>query len=728
VRAGGLRRIHARQHRADPARQLRLPGQGGERPGRGRRRGDHLQRGTGRPDRDRPGHARPARGHHPRRRRELRGRAAARRRRHRGAPGHEHRERHPYHLQRDRRLPVRRPAQRRHVRRAPRQRHRRSRHQRQRQRQRGHPGDRPDPVQADDRQQAPLRLVGGRGAEPPRLAALRGEPLARRAVEDQGVPQLRHDRLAEPRLQDLRRRRLRRHRRARGTAGIRRDRGAVPALLRRAGGAAQRHRLRRPLRLRAVHRGGHPGGRAVHRGRRHQDRGRGRVVRRRGGTRLRPLLPPGLRHHRQHQQAGSALQHGRHRVRRGDLRLRPPPARRPERRSPARGAGRDGLLVPPPHPLTALTGERCGVPLPSYTEDPVMFAALYAIMLAVPLVLTAPAAVPDISLENVKAHLSRLQSIATANGGDRAHGRPGYLASADYVKNLLDAAGYTTTLQPFTHYGATGYNLIADWPGGDPGDVLMVGAHLDSVTGSPGINDNGSGSAALLEVALEVARQGLRPNRHLRFAWWGAEELGLGGSRFYVGGLAAGELSKIGGYLNFDMIASPNAGYFVYDGDDSDRTGAGPGPAGSAELEQVLQSYFAGIGVPTQGSDFDGRSDYGPFIKAGVPAGGLFTGAEGIKTTAQAKLWGGTAGQPFDPCYHRSCDTTANISDIALDRNADAIAHAVWTLATAERPQPVWSDDFETATGWTANPDGTDTATTGKWERGDPQDTDYLGP
>src|SRR5690606_34049594 len=325
-------------------------------------------------------------------------------------------------------------------------------------------------------------------------------------------------------------------------------------------------------------------------------------------------------------------------------------------------------------------------------------------------------------------HLSRLQSIATANGGDRAHGRPGYLASADYVKDLLDAAGYTTTLQPFTHYGATGYNLIADWPGGDPGDVLMVGAHLDSMTGSPGINDHGSGSAALLEVALEVARQGLRPKRHLRFAWWGAEELGLGGSRFYVGGLAAGELSKIGGYLNFDMIASPNAGYFVYEGDDSDRTGAGPGPAGSAELEQVLQSYFAGIGVPTQGSDFDGRSDYGPFIKAGVPAGGLFTGAEGIKTTAQAKLWGGTAGQPFDPCYHRSCDTTANISDIALDRNADAIAHAVWTLATAERPQPVWSDDFETATGWTANPDGTDTATTGKWERGDPQDTDYLGP
>ncbi|MDA0644607.1 MULTISPECIES: M28 family metallopeptidase [Nonomuraea] len=361
-----------------------------------------------------------------------------------------------------------------------------------------------------------------------------------------------------------------------------------------------------------------------------------------------------------------------------------------------------------------------------------LLPALCAVVLAVPLALTAPAAAaaaaPDIPLSNVKAHLSQLQSIATANGGNRAHGRPGYLASANYVRNLLNAAGYATTLQSFTYNGATGYNVIADWPGGDMDDVLMVGAHLDSVTAGPGINDNGSGSAAILEVALEVARQGLQPNRHLRFAWWGAEELGLRGSRYYVNNLPAAERARIGGYLNFDMVGSPNAGYFIYDGDDSDGTGAGPGPAGSAELEQVLQSYFAGIGVPTRGTDFDGRSDYGPFISAGIPAGGTFTGAEGIKSSAQAQLWGGTAGQAFDPCYHRSCDTTANISDTALDRNTDAVAHAVWTLATAEQPQPVWSDTFETATGWTVNPGGTDTATTGVWERGDPQATDSSGP
>ncbi|MCP2362431.1 aminopeptidase S [Nonomuraea thailandensis] len=337
------------------------------------------------------------------------------------------------------------------------------------------------------------------------------------------------------------------------------------------------------------------------------------------------------------------------------------------------------------------------------------------------------AAPPDIPLANVKAHLTQFQSIANANGGTRAHGRPGYLASANYVRGLLDAAGYTTTLQSFTYNGATGYNVIADWPGGDPNDVLMVGAHLDSVTAGPGINDNGSGSAAILETALEVSRQALQPVKHLRFAWWGAEELGLRGSQFYVNNLPAAERARIKGYLNFDMVGSPNAGYFIYDGDNSDGTGAGPGPAGSAQIERTIQDYFTSIGVPTRGTDFDGRSDYGPFIAVGIPAGGTFTGAEGIKSAAQATLWGGTSGQAFDVCYHRACDTTANINDTALDRNADAIAYAVWTIATAVPPVTVWSDTFETATGWTVNPAATDTATLGQWERGDPEATTSSG-
>ncbi|MFF1453813.1 M28 family metallopeptidase [Streptomyces sp. NPDC058274] len=280
----------------------------------------------------------------------------------------------------------------------------------------------------------------------------------------------------------------------------------------------------------------------------------------------------------------------------------------------------------------------------------------------------AAAAAPDLPVANVKAHLAQFQSIATANGGNRAHGRTGYKASLDYVKAKLDAAGFTTTVQQFTSSGRTGYNLIADWPGGDTGKVVMAGSHLDSVTAGPGINDNGSGSAAVLETALAVSRAGYKPTKHLRFAWWGAEELGMVGSRYYVNSLATTDRSRISGYLNFDMIGSPNPGYFVYDDD----------PA----IEKTFKTYFTGIGVPTEiETEGDGRSDHAPFKSAGIPVGGLFSGADYIKTTAQAAKWGGTAGKAFDACYHSACDKSTNIDDTALDRNGDALAYAVWELS-----------------------------------------------
>ncbi|MEW2081674.1 M28 family metallopeptidase [Streptomyces sp. NPDC005283] len=313
-------------------------------------------------------------------------------------------------------------------------------------------------------------------------------------------------------------------------------------------------------------------------------------------------------------------------------------------------------------------------------------AAAAALALAGLLVGAAPAApapaalvpvlaAPDIPLANVKAHLTQLQSIATANGGNRAHGRTGYKASIDYVKAKLDAAGFTTSLQQFTSSGATGYNLIADWPGGDANQTLMAGSHLDSVGAGAGINDNGSGSAAVLETALAVSRAQFKPEKHLRFGWWGAEELGLVGSKYYVNNLPAAERSKISGYLNFDMIGSPNPGYFVYDDD----------PA----IEKTFKDYFAGLSIPTEiETEGDGRSDHAPFKNAGVPVGGLFTGADYTKTAAQAQKWGGTAGQAFDRCYHSSCDTAANINDTALDRNSDAIAHAIWTLSAGTTTPP----------------------------------------
>ena len=219
-------------------------------------------------------------------------------------------------------------------------------------------------------------------------------------------------------------------------------------------------------------------------------------------------------------------------------------------------------------------------------------------------------------------------------------------------------------------------NVLAELPGKHPSNVVMVGGHLDSVIEGPGINDNGSGSAAILEVAEQLAK--VKPWNTVRFAWWSAEESGLVGSTNYVDSLSPAELDRIALYLNFDMVGSPNFVRFVYDGSGD----IGPtGPAGSAEIEDVFNGYFAANGLATEPTPFDGRSDYQAFINNLIPAGGLFTGAEGTKTAAQAAIYGGTAGAPYDPCYHQACDTYANNSDVVLDQMSDAIAHATITFA-----------------------------------------------
>jgi Zn-dependent M28 family amino/carboxypeptidase len=222
-------------------------------------------------------------------------------------------------------------------------------------------------------------------------------------------------------------------------------------------------------------------------------------------------------------------------------------------------------------------------------------------------------------------------------------------------------------------------NVLAESTSGNANNVVMAGAHLDSVQRGPGINDNGSGSAALLELAEQMAK--VNPRNKVRFAWWGAEEAGLVGSTAYVNGLSQAEKDQIALYLNFDMVGSPNHVFFIYDGDNSDGVGAPAGPAGSAAIEKTFERYFNSVNVPFKGTDFTGRSDYGPFIAVGIPSGGLFTGAEGIKTAAEAAIWGGTAGQQYDPCYHLACDTFANVNLTALDTNSDAIAYAVLQYA-----------------------------------------------
>ena len=250
----------------------------------------------------------------------------------------------------------------------------------------------------------------------------------------------------------------------------------------------------------------------------------------------------------------------------------------------------------------------------------------------------------------------------------------------DVGQQLAATSGLVMRLKTDTFRGiATTYNVIAESVNGDPNNVVMAGAHLDSVNAGPGIQDNGSGSATILEVAEQMAK--VKPRNKVRFAWWGAEESGLVGSTYYVNNLSPEEQAKITLYLNFDMIGSPNHVFFIYDGDDSDGVGSPAGPAGSAQIEKTFEKYYDMVGQPFKGTDFSGRSDYGPFIAVGIPSGGLFTGAEGIKTAEEAAIWGGTAGDQYDPCYHLACDTFDNISLHALDVNSDAVAYGVLQYA-----------------------------------------------
>ncbi len=270
----------------------------------------------------------------------------------------------------------------------------------------------------------------------------------------------------------------------------------------------------------------------------------------------------------------------------------------------------------------------------------------------------------------------------------------------------LAQPGSTAFVEVLPSETRTDFNVIAELPGENADNVVMAGAHLDSVVQGPGIQDNGSGSAALLELALSLSK--LEPENTLRFAWWAAEEQGLIGSADYVAGLSQAELDRIAAYLNFDMISSPNFVYGVYDADESSFPAEDFGvvvPEGSVELEDLFETYFTWQGIPYDDSAFSGRSDYEAFILNDIPASGLFTGAEVVKSEEQETIWEGVAGEQFDPCYHLACDSldpdseeperdpdvyaelrsendvVGNVSLEALGVNSDAIAFAVLTLA-----------------------------------------------
>ncbi|MEU8259278.1 M28 family peptidase [Micromonospora sp. NPDC048999] len=222
----------------------------------------------------------------------------------------------------------------------------------------------------------------------------------------------------------------------------------------------------------------------------------------------------------------------------------------------------------------------------------------------------------------------------------------------------------------------TTVNVLAETAGGDPNNVVLLGAHLDSVPEGPGINDNGSTAATVLQAALALAGQQHSVQNKVRFAWWGAEEMIDVGSGYYVSTLSAKERQRIAAVLNGELIAAPNDARFVWD----------PGTGGSHVIADLFGGYFDRRGLPYQrtGPESVG-SDHLMFQDVGIPVGGLDGGNLGVKTPAQQALFGGTAGQMFDHCYHQTCDSLTNINRKALGANAPALAWVLGRLASDVR-------------------------------------------
>ncbi|MGN7967867.1 M20/M25/M40 family metallo-hydrolase [Microbacterium sp. 22296] len=265
----------------------------------------------------------------------------------------------------------------------------------------------------------------------------------------------------------------------------------------------------------------------------------------------------------------------------------------------------------------------------------------------------------------------------------------------------------------------TSFNIIADSIAGDPDGTIAIGAHLDGVAEGPGVNDNGSGSAAILALAEKIAASEVPNDKRIRLALWGAEEIGLLGSTAYVDQLVAedpAELARISAYLNYDMIGSENFTVGVYDADQSSSEAPVDIPDGSAEIEDVYTDYFDAIDQPWIDTEYSGRSDYQAFIENGIASGGLFSGADDIKTDEQVQLFGGTAGVFMDRNYHTENDTLANVSRASVDIFAPAIGHAAYALAwnaVEPTPTPEPTPTAEPTVSPTAEPTATAAPTAG---------------
>jgi len=254
-------------------------------------------------------------------------------------------------------------------------------------------------------------------------------------------------------------------------------------------------------------------------------------------------------------------------------------------------------------------------------------------------------------------------------------------SAAPYLKDLQNGKQVDVTAYVDSEVNSfRTLNVVAQTTQGDPDNCVMLGAHSDSVGEGPGINDDGSGTLSLLEVATHLTNFSV--NNCVRFAWWAAEEEGLLGSDFYANSLSPEENMKVRLFMDYDMMGSPNFAYQIYNATNAEN------PTGSEELRDVYVDWYDAHGLNYTFIPFDGRSDYDGFIRNSIPAGGIATGAEGRKTKKEAKMFGGKAGDWYDPCYHQLCDDVGNVNVTAWEVNTKLIAHSVATYAKSFKGFP----------------------------------------
>ncbi|QDS77391.1 hypothetical protein FKW77_006069 [Venturia effusa] len=273
-------------------------------------------------------------------------------------------------------------------------------------------------------------------------------------------------------------------------------------------------------------------------------------------------------------------------------------------------------------------------------------------------------------------------NVKESFGGNFGEKSPNYVPT--WGISLVDALPLIEKLTKGISVDATAYmnskvkditttNIIAQTTGGDQNNCVMLGAHHDSRWRGPGINDDGSGTISLLEIATQLTN--FTVNNCVRFAWMSAEEEGLVGSTYYVNHLTMEENKKIRMFMDYDMMASPNYAYQIYNATNADN------PDGTEQIRDLYINWFKEQGLNYTLEVFDGRSDYVSFINAGIPAGGILTGQDNIKTEEEVAMFGGQAGVAYDQCYHQLCDDVENLNMTAWPVTTKLIAHGVATYA-----------------------------------------------